>query len=708
MRLPAPRTSQPHPFLTLPRAGALAALLLASLVPIPSPALDVRPGDIVTATTRLDPASSRMDALAPIQPLGLAADGDFLYALSTGASSNGIVRKVWQYQRSTGRHSLLATTTMPNSFVLAPNLVAKGAGSELFIILGGSVSRLDGFLAIDTVTGAQREIPIAAFGSIFTQDLVVTPLGSLVALRGSGGVTLLTPAGDRIESPAGSAAIRAVAITPDGRLIGMAPDGRQDAVAASQLFSIDPDTAALTLLATLPGLGIRSVSPRLAAARDGHYYTFSQLGNSEFVLHRIHGATFERTVIPLDPSVRLDSVSDLDADPLGGLLLTAKDTSLQSQSHPSALAQTVFHIDPDTGITRPILGNRMIPTGIVQITAGDQADLYFTTGDTGRRDRVFRQDLITGVVSLVTSREVPGGVMTDARQLAYANGFLYVIDEVPVQENRLVRVDVQTGAQTLLTSLGARLFPRHLTFDPVSGDLFLSAWGGHTSGCCGSIVRVRPEPGAIPVQVTQTGYLGNPEGLRVDAAGDIFVVGSSTDQRGIYRVHPDTGEQSVVTEDPSMIRPFFIEFTDHGDLLIGDLGHTTVATAAIFRWHPGTGELTRVIGIEDTSREQQNGFTMLDLVRIPPFSSGPAVPVPAALVASPAAEGSLRLAWDDPDGTWQLVSAPEVPSETWTPVPGAVAIDPPGTWVIDIDPDDPAQFFRLRLDDPPPAPGSDG
>ncbi|MBX3745269.1 MAG: hypothetical protein KF833_08145 [Verrucomicrobiae bacterium] len=240
MRLLSTPTSQPHPFLSLPRAGALAALLLASLVPIPSPALDVRPGDIVTATTRLDPASGRMDALAPINPMGLAADGDVLYVLSTGASSNGIVRKVWRYDRSTGRHSLLAATPIPNNFALGRNLVAKGAGPELFIVLGGSVSRLDGVLAIDTVTGEQREIPIAAFGSISTLDLVVTPLGSLLALHGFGGVTLLTPAGDRIESPAGSTIIGAVAITPDGRLLGMAPDGRQDDVAATQLFSIDP------------------------------------------------------------------------------------------------------------------------------------------------------------------------------------------------------------------------------------------------------------------------------------------------------------------------------------------------------------------------------------------------------------------------------------------------------------------------------------
>lgn len=58
------------------------------------------------------------------------------------------------------------------------------------------------------------------------------------------------------------------------------------------------------------------------------------------------------------------------------------------------------------------------------------------------------------------------------------------------------------------------------------------------------------------------------------------------------------------------------------------------------------------------------------------------------------------MGWEDPDGLWRLVSAPEVPHDIWTPFAGAVASTPSGAWEIEIDPEDPARFFQLRFEEP--------
>jgi hypothetical protein len=685
-----------HTSPTLPALG-LALALLGSPQAGHLHALEVRPGDIVTMTRRIDPATGHVDPMAPIGPLGLAPGAEDYLVLTSGPLTVGFARKLWRHSPATGRNTLLAVTGIPNNFVLGPNLVAKGPGNRAYILAGSGTASIQGLLEIDLTTGEQQLIPNALLESAgprpIMNDLVVADDGSLVLPSLAGGVLLIRPDGEVQAGAASANTIQALAKNLQGRIFGLAPTLLVAPSDATDLLEINVETGEATLLATLPGIGVRNSTLRLAAGPDGHFYVSSAVSSSVFSLHRVHGETFERTEIPLPPYVRMDLATDLDMDENGYLLLTAKDTALRASG-----VQIVFRIDPHTGTTTRVLGNRLEPVSVLHFAVGSNFDVFFTAGGNTGLQRVFRQDLVTGVVTLVTSPAVENpAITTRASQIAVNGHDIYVIDQTDNnQDSHLIHVDARTGEQTYLTFLGHRLFPSFMTLDPVAGDLIISAIAGHTTGCCGSIVRVRPELDATPTQVTQTGHLGNPRGIRVAPNGDIYVIGRTADSAGVYRVDPQTGTQSIVSESPLFIAPLALEILDNGDLLVADPGNPTTPHITLFRVDAATGETTVFVSHEAGTREAENQFSFIDLARVPnPEPTDPGDPEPI-LSATVTETGTLRILWPAVAGSWMLEHASAPNAAQWDPVTTAPHSEPDGSQIVDLATEDPERYFRLR------------
>lgn len=547
--VPQPVRCGPFPYEIMSRplfllvGGALVFTLGAA-------AAERRPGEVLTLNRRIDPATGTAAPLASIAPTALVVDGDTYLALASGTGSSGMVRKVWRHEPATGRQTLLAVTTTPANFIHGLNVLAKGPSNRAYLLSGSSVTALQGWLEIRLDTGEQRLLTNTA---VTLRDLAVAENGHLIGITTAGAVQWRNADGELLAA-SGGAGLHALTQTPDGRWVGIAPNGLVAPNHQANLMEIDPDTGDLSPLATLPGMGVRNATLRLAATSDGGFVVSSHVSSSNFQLYRVLPGSFEVQEIPLATGVRIPAISDLDIDLSGDILLTAHDTRLSA-----AGLFVTYRIHPETGDTSLALGNRLSPTSADHMALGSDWALYFTGSGNANRDRVYRQDLSTGGVTLVTSKESEGALLTSAAQIAVSGDDVFVINQTDNNQNsHLIHVNARTGSQTYLTLVGHRLFLRHMVFDETTGDLFLNAWGGHTEGCCGSIIRLRPEPGAVPEILSTTGYLGNPEGLRVAPDGSLWVVGRTEQARGIYRVDRQTSVCVSLghrTTDPGTSRP---------------------------------------------------------------------------------------------------------------------------------------------------------
>jgi Ca2+-binding RTX toxin-like protein len=106
----------------------------------------------------------------------------------------------------------------------------------------------------------------------------------------------------------------------------------------------------------------------------------------------------------------------------------------------------------------------------------------------------------------------------------------------------------------------------------------------------GRVLRVNPGTGA-PALVSQAGLLGDPLGIAVEASGDL-VVADATFAGGpgaVTRIGPATGAQAVVTSGGNLVDPFGIAVEPTGGLLVTD------PLVGVIRVHPGTGDQSVVL-----------------------------------------------------------------------------------------------------------------
>jgi hypothetical protein len=120
----------------------------------------------------------------------------------------------------------------------------------------------------------------------------------------------------------------------------------------------------------------------------------------------------------------------------------------------------------------------------------------------------------------------------------------------------------------------------------------------------------------------------------------------------------------------------------YGTLSTGPTAENTIDTAVTNRNALVNG--TNLLAVEIHQQDPGSSDVSFDFELVgvaPPPSS------PVQSLYSGAFDGQTVLAWGDP--TWTLVSATNVDSTVWTPVPGAAS-------PYSINPIDPRRFFRLR------------
>ena len=115
-------------------------------------------------------------------------------------------------------------------------------------------------------------------------------------------------------------------------------------------------------------------------------------------------------------------------------------------------------------------------------------------------------------------------------------------------DGKVVRVDTNTGAQTLITA--GLLNPTGLALVP-GGSAYVTDNGQLADGFDGLLNRVDPRTGAATA-IAVGGNLNNPQQLEMDAAGFAVVadagddLGSATLDGSVFKVDPKTGGQVLV------------------------------------------------------------------------------------------------------------------------------------------------------------------
>ena len=135
----------------------------------------------------------------------------------------------------------------------------------------------------------------------------------------------------------------------------------------------------------------------------------------------------------------------------------------------------------------------------------------------------------------------------------------------PSQPSEIVRVDPETGAQSVVASFPPIIgqidvSPFGIAID-ASGDLLVTDVGRST------ILRIDAATGATEV-VSSGGLLAAPTGIAIGAAGDVFVLnwGPLPLFPTIVRIDPESGEQSGLFFEGQEFRAIAIEAG--GDLLV--------------------------------------------------------------------------------------------------------------------------------------------
>lgn len=332
----------------------------------------------------------------------------------------------------------------------------------------------------------------------------------------------------------------------------------------------------------------------------------------------------------------------------------------------------VYHIDLTNGVTTIVSrGGLLFRPNRVEIDAG--GDLLISSHLLGAPDfivgpGILRIDPETGEQSIVSE----GGLFTRPEGFAIdANGDLFVADlgfedDYESQPERIIRVDVETGEQTLITEGGQLLQPVDVVIDP-SGDLLVADRDAPSRFTpSGAIVRVDPETGAQSlVPIAAGGSLLEPVALTFAANGMLLVLDSfGSASASVLVVDPETGEQFPLSVGGLLGGPRDFALEPTGNLLVldGTSGGSLLRIGLFFQ------ELLATRGI----------FGAAKGIAVVPSSRIEAGPDPLDLGAVPlgaSADGTIALRnagggvldvvgleiVDDPGGVFTFVAPPSVP-----------------------------------------------
>jgi DNA-binding beta-propeller fold protein YncE len=206
-------------------------------------------------------------------------------------------------------------------------------------------------------------------------------------------------------------------------------------------------------------------------------------------------------------------------------------------------AGNIVRVDPDTGIQTVLFSavESDHPWWGAVLPGGDILFTDYTNAIEGG-SRLRRRNVQTGAVTTVSS----AGLFRQTLNFAISGNTLYLTDHTgfasPILP-RILKFDLTTNTQTVLSSGGSLVEPHGIAIDPSSGDLYVADENGDN----GRILRVDPITGSQTV-VTTGGLLMDPVDLTFDAQRKLLVA----DIRGanpsvVVRVDPLSGAQSLVT-----------------------------------------------------------------------------------------------------------------------------------------------------------------
>lgn len=209
-------------------------------------------------------------------------------------------------------------------------------------------------------------------------------------------------------------------------------------------------------------------------------------------------------------------------------------------------------IDRDGNLFVTYSGTRgqQVPVSIFRVAPGGTRDTYSSTivnptsmafdGD----GRLFVSSRFEGTVYQVFD---DGRAEAFATDLGVACGLAFTVDGTLLVGDRsgtIFAVD-RAGASSTFAALPASIAAFHLAVG--DDDLFVA---GPTLAPTDAVYRVSLQSGQVS-ELTRA--FGRPQGLAVNAAGDLYVVDALAGASGLFRVDRQTGERSLAVAGPGLI-----------------------------------------------------------------------------------------------------------------------------------------------------------
>lgn len=147
-----------------------------------------------------------------------------------------------------------------------------------------------------------------------------------------------------------------------------------------------------------------------------------------------------------------------------------------------------------------------------------------------------------------------------------------------VDQGEILRIDPETGFQTVISSRGLLVDPFGITI-ALDGTILVADPGAN------AVISIDPDTGAQSIFASGGGLI-KPISLAVDGNGDIVVTVAVT--RSVLKINSSTREQTVVSSRGFLQAPAGVTVLDNGDIIVAD------NRSGVIRIDPVTGNQTLV------------------------------------------------------------------------------------------------------------------